>query len=162
MTVRIRLLLLFILSIILQAAFFPDHLADPFKPDLLIIFVVYMGFRGSIRWGGIGSFMLGLVQDSLSGLYFGLSGFSFLLIFIILKAVSHRLYTDSRWLMVIGVFLASIMNGMLDILLLAVFSVADGIYTTILSNILPHSIMNAILAYMFFSFVPLGKREEMA
>jgi rod shape-determining protein MreD len=161
MTVQIRLIFLVIVSIIFQTAFFPDHLSDSFKPDLLIIFVVYMGFRGRILWGGLGSFMLGLVQDSLSGLFFGLNGFSFLLIFIILKAVSHRLYTDSRWLMVLGVFLASFINGMLDILLLAVFSVANGLYSTVLSNILPHCIMNAILAYMLFTIVPLGKREEM-
>ncbi len=161
MTVQIRLIFLVIVSIILQTAFFPDHLADSFKPDLLIIFVVYMGFRGRILWGGAGCFLLGLVQDSLSGLFFGLNGFSFLFIFIILKAVSHRLYTDSRWLMVLGVFLASLINGMLDILLLTVFSVSNGLYSTIFSNILPHSVMNAILAYMFFTVVPLGKREEM-
>jgi rod shape-determining protein MreD len=162
MTVRIRLISLAVLSLILQTAIFPEHLADSFKPDLLIIFVVYLGFRGRIRWGGIGSFALGLVQDSLSGIYFGLNGFSFLLIFILFKAVSHRLYTDSRWLMVLGVFLASFLNGMLDILLLGVFSVADGLYSTVLSDILPHCMMNAILAYMVFTIVPLGKREEMA
>ncbi len=162
MTVRIKLIILVILSIILQTAFFPDHFADPFKPDLLIIFVVFLGFRGRIWSGGTGSFMLGLVQDSLSGVYFGLNGFSFLLIFILLKAVSHRFYTDSRWLMVSGVFLASIINGLLVILLLAVFSVADGIYATVFSNMLQHSVMNAFLAYLISIIVPLGKREETA
>ncbi len=162
MTVRIKLILLLVLSLVLQTAFFPEHFADPFKPDLLIIFVVYMGFRERIRLGGISSFLLGLVQDSLSGHYFGLNGFSFLLIFILLKAVSHRFYTDSRWLMVFGVFLASIMNGLVAILLLAVFSVADGTYATVFSSMLQHSVMNAFLAYVFFTIVPLGKREETA
>lgn len=162
MTVRFKLIILFVLSIILQTAFFPAHLADPFKPDLLIIFVVYMGFRERVRLGGICSFLLGLVQDSLSGQYFGLSGFTFLLIFIVLKAVSHRFYTESRWLMVFGVFLASIINGLAVILLLAVFSVADGTYATVFSDIFQHSAMNAFLAYMFFTIVPLGKREETA
>jgi rod shape-determining protein MreD len=159
---RIRIVFLIIISVILQVAFFPVHLADPFKPNLLIMFVVYMGFRENIRWGGIGSFLLGLIQDSLSGIYFGLNGFSFLLIFVILKAVSSRLYTDSRALMVIGVFLATVFNGFLSLVLLGVFSIAESMYSTVLSNIFPQSMVNAILAYAVFRIIPLRKKEETA
>ncbi len=157
---RIKIILLIILSVILQTAFFPAHLAEPFRPNLLIMFVVYMGFRESVPWGGLASFLLGLVLDSLSGMYFGLNGFSFLLTFIILNAVSHRLYTDSRSLMVMAVFLASFFNAFVALLLLSVFSTADGMYSTVLSDILPQSMMNAIAAYVVFRTVPLGKREE--
>ena len=162
MTGRIRIVFLIILSIILQVAFFPAHLSDPFKPNLLLIFVVYMGFRENIRWGGGGSFLLGLIQDSLSGIYFGLNGFSFLLIFVILKALSHRLYTDSRALMVVGVFLATVFNGFLSIVLLGVFSIAETMYSTVLSNILPQSMVNAILAYVVLGIISPGKKEETA
>jgi rod shape-determining protein MreD len=93
-------------------------------------------------------------------MYFGLNSFSFLLIFIVLKAVSHRLYTDSRVLMVLGAFLASICNGFLNLLMLAVFSLAPGMYSTVLSVIIPQSLVNALIAYLVFSIVPLGKREE--
>lgn len=160
MTVRIKIILLITLSFVLQMAFFPAHFADPFKPNLLIMFIVYMGFRESVLWGATGSFLLGLLQDSLSGMYFGLNSFSFLLIFIVLKAVSHRLYTDSRSLMVLGAFLASICNGFLNLLMLAVFSLAPGMYSTVLSVIIPQSMVNALIAYLVFSIVPLGKREE--
>lgn len=162
MTGRIRIVFLIILSIILQVAFFPAHFADPFKPNLLLIFVVYLGFRENIRWGGVGSFLLGLIQDSLSGIYFGLNGFSFLLIFVILKAASHRLYTDSRALMVVGVFLATVFNGFLSIVLLGVFSIAETMYSTVLSNILPQSMVNAILAYVVLGIISPGKKEETA
>lgn len=160
MTARIRIILLIILSVILQTAFFPVHISDPFKPNLLIMFIVYMGFTERVWWGGVGSFLLGLVQDSLSGIYFGLNGFSFLLIFIILKAVSHRLYTDSRPLMVIAVFLATVLNGLVSLLLLAVFSIAPGLYSTIFSTIIPQGFVNALIAYMVFRILPLRKREE--
>lgn len=160
MTRRIRIIFLIILSIIVQVAFLPSHLPDPFKPNLLIMFVVYMGFRESVKWGGTGSFLLGLIQDSLSGLYFGLNGFSFLLIFVILKAVSHRLYTDSCVLMVLGVFLATVFNGFLSLLLLNVFSIANGMYSTVLSNVVPQSMMNALVAYIVFRIFLTGRREE--
>lgn len=160
MTVRIRIFFLIILSVILQAAFFPVHFSDPFKPNLLIIFIVHMGFTERVWWGGVGSFLLGLVQDSLSGIYFGLNGFSFLLIFIVLKAVSHRLYTDSRLLMVMAVFLATAINGLVSLLLLTAFSIAPGLYSTIFPNIIPQCFVNAFIAYMVFRILPLRKREE--
>jgi rod shape-determining protein MreD len=159
---RVRIVILIIISIILQVAFFPAHLADPFKPNLLLMFVVFMGFRENIRSGGISSFILGLIQDSISGIYFGLNGFSFLLTFVILKAVSHRLYTDSRALMVVGVFLATVFNGFLGLFLLGVFSIAESMYSSVLSNILPQSMVNSIVAYVVFGIIPLGKKEESA
>jgi rod shape-determining protein MreD len=160
MTARIRILFLIILSVILQVAFFPTHFPDPFKPNLMIMFIVYMGFMENSRWGGIGSFLLGLVQDSLSGIYFGLNGFSYLLIFIVLKAVSHRLYTDSRSVMVLAVFLATVINALVSLLLLAVFFIAPGLYSTILSNMVPQGLINAFIAYLSFKILPLRKREE--
>jgi rod shape-determining protein MreD len=160
MTARIRLIFLVISAIILQVAFFPAHFTEAFKPNLLLTFVVYLGFRENMRWGGAFALLLGLVQDSLSGIYFGLNGFSFLLIFVILKTVSHRLYTDSRGLVVVGVFLASIFQGFLNLALLAVFSIADGMYSSVLSNILPHSIVNAVLAGVVFGIFPAAKKEE--
>lgn len=160
MTNRIKFILLFVFAIILQAALLPSHFSDPFKPNLLIMFVVYMGFRESIRLGGIGSLLTGLVQDSLSGVYFGLSGFSFLVIFIAFKAVSHRFYTDSRSLMVIGVFFASIFNALIQLLLLTLFSVGDGIFSSILTATMPQAVVNAVVAAIAFRFAV--RREKTA
>lgn len=161
MTRRIKIILLIMVSLLLQMAFFPAHFADPCKPTLLLAFIVYMGFRESIQWGAPLSFLLGLVQDSISGLYFGLNGFSYLFIFVALKTIAHRFYTDSRALMVLGVFLATVCNGLMNILLLLVFSLAEGVYSSILADLLPQSLCNAFVAYVIFSVVPLGRREEM-
>jgi rod shape-determining protein MreD len=157
-----KIVSLIFLTVILQVAFFPSHFADPFKPNLFMIFIVYLGFRGTTLWGGVGALLLGLLQDSIGGIYFGLNGFSCLFIFIVLKTVAHRLFTDSRPLMVLSVFLATVLNGLLNLLTLLVFSVADGIYSTILSDIVPQGIITALIAYMVCSSAPSGKREEMA
>lgn len=160
MTARIRIVFLVTLSVVLQATLFPAHFPDPFKPNLMIMFIVYMGFMENSRWGGIGSFLLGLVQDSLSGIYFGLNGFSYLLVFIILKAVSHRLYTDSRPVMVLAVFLATVVSGLASLLLLAVFLIAPGLYSTILSDLIPQGLINALIAYFSFKLLPFRRRDE--
>jgi rod shape-determining protein MreD len=152
---------LIILAVILQMAFFPAHFAEPFKPNLLMIFVVFLGFRGTTLWGGVGAFLLGLLQDSTGGIYFGLNGFSCLFIFIVLKTVARGLYIDSRPLMVLSVFLATVLNGLLNLLTLLVFSVADGIYSTILSTVVPQGIITALIAYMVCNSVPPAKREKL-
>ncbi|MEI8355162.1 MAG: rod shape-determining protein MreD [Deltaproteobacteria bacterium] len=158
---NIKIVLFTILAVILQVAFFPSHLADPFKPNLLMILIVYLGFRSSFLYGGIFAFLLGLLQDSISGLYFGLNGFSSLLIFILLKTVAHRLYADGRAIIVLSVFLATLLNGLLNLLLLLVFSVADGIYSSVFSSIVPQGLMTALISGMVYRFAVSGRREEL-
>ncbi|HET6421262.1 MAG TPA: rod shape-determining protein MreD [Geobacteraceae bacterium] len=161
MTARIKVLFFIILSLILQVAFFPTHFPDSFKPNLMIMFIVYLSFMEDSRWGGVCALLLGLVQDSLSGIYFGLNAFSYLLIFIILKAVSHRLYTDSRSVMVLAVFLMTVINGLASLALLTVFFIAPGLYSTILSNVFTQGFINAFVAFLSFKIFPLRKREDL-
>jgi hypothetical protein len=63
--------------------------------------------------------------------------------------------------MVLAVFLATVINGLVSLLLLAVFFIAPGLYSTILSNMVPQGLTNAFIAYLSFKILPLRKREEM-
>uniref|UniRef100_A0A831UGN1 Rod shape-determining protein MreD n=1 Tax=Geobacter metallireducens TaxID=28232 RepID=A0A831UGN1_GEOME len=146
-------------ALVLQVAIFPAHLADPFKPNLLIIFIVYMGLREGVAWGGL-AYTLGLIHDSFSGLYLGLTAFSYLLIFLGLTMVADRLFTDRRSLMILGVFSATIVNGFLNLLLLVLFSAAEGIYGTLLESLVPQALVNALVASVIFTFSPLARMGE--
>ncbi len=146
-------------ALVLQVTLFPTYLADPFKPNLLIIFVVYMGLREGVAWGVL-AYVLGLVHDSFSGLYLGLNGFSYLIIFLGLTMVAGRLFTDRRSLMILGVFSATIVNGFLNLLLLFLFSSAQGIYATLLESLIPQGLVNALVASVIFTFSPLARMGE--
>ncbi|WP_298272818.1 rod shape-determining protein MreD [Geobacter sp.] len=146
-------------ALVLQVTLLPAYVADPFQPNLLIIFVVYMGLRESALWG-VAAYSLGLVHDSFSGLYLGLNGFSYLLIFLVLRTVADRLFTDRRSLMILGVFSASIGNALLNLLLLALFSAAQGIYETLLQSIVPQGLVNALVASIVFTFSPLARMGD--
>jgi len=146
-------------ALVLQVTLFPTYLADPFKPNLLIIFVVYMGLREGVAWGVL-AYVLGLIQDSFSGLYLGLNGFSYLIIFLGLTMVAGRLFTDRRSLMILGVFSATIVNGFLNLLLLFLFSSAQGIYATLLESLIPQGLVNALVASVIFTFSPLARMGE--
>jgi len=156
---KLKIILLVTAAVIFQVTVIPRYLADPFQPNLLILFVVHAGLRWQSRWGAPAAFMLGLIQDSFSGIYFGLNGFSFLLIFFILDRIADRLYTDSRLLMVLATFIATLINSVVTLCLLVVFSEARGIYVTLIFNLLPQAALNAWIALSLEYLLPERKVE---
>jgi rod shape-determining protein MreD len=143
-------------AIVLQVSVLPVHIADPFKPNLLILFVVFMGLREGPAWGTL-AFVLGLLHDVFSGLYLGLNAFSYLIIFLLLSLAADRLYTDRRSLMILGTFSATMVNGLFSLLLLLLFSSSHGIYASLLEGLVPQSLMNALAASVVFTFTPLAR-----
>jgi len=138
-------------AVVLQSAVLPVHIASPFKPDLLLIFVVYLALRGSFTAGAPLSWTMGLVKDVFSGLYLGLNAFSFLLIFMVIKSISARLYTESAPLFVITVTVATLSCVSFNLLLMVMFTASPGIAYSMGAGLVPHLLVNAFAA----SLVPL-------
>ncbi len=148
----VNITLVIVSALLCQVTLFPVFLEDPFQPNLLIILVAYLGLRMPSRLAAApGVYLLGLVQDSISGLYLGLSAFSYLAIFLLLGKISDRLYTDNRYLIILVVFLATIASGLLNLLLLLVFSVSPGIYAVLLPALIPQALVNALVASLLFN-----------
>jgi rod shape-determining protein MreD len=146
-------------ALLCQVTVLPAYLADPFKPNLLLIVVVWLGLSTPLMWGAFLAYLLGLVQDSWSGLYLGLNGFCYLLVSLVLHNISHRLYADSRYLMTLAVFIATIACGLMHLLLLALFSSAGGILISILASILPQALVNALVASLVFGYLAASPAE---
>ncbi len=123
-------------ALLVQVTVLPAYIADPFKPNLLIVVVAYLGLREGGWRGALSAFFLGLVADC------------------------FRLYTDSLYLMLLVVFLATIVNGLIHLVLLLLFSVADGVYATLLAGLLPQALVNALAASLLFGIPAFGVREE--
>jgi rod shape-determining protein MreD len=160
MATYLNIFVLVTVGIILQTILFPSYLTDPFQPNLLSVFVVYLGFRAGARFGACSSFLLGLVQDSLSGIYFGLNGFCYLVVFFIYHEAANRLYTESRILMILGAFLATVIIAALHLLLLIVFSVSEGAYASLIGSILPQGFVNSLASGLLFSILPRAGKDE--
>jgi rod shape-determining protein MreD len=147
-------------ALLVQVTLLPAYLADPFKPNLLILFVAWLGLREGGWPGGVLACLLGLLADCFSGIYLGLNAFSFLFIYLVLRKVADRLYTDSLYLMVLVVALATLANGLIHLLLLLLFSVADGVYATLLPGLIPQALVNALAASLVFGAPSFTTREE--
>jgi rod shape-determining protein MreD len=156
----VRFSIIIVVALLFQVTIFPAYLADSFRPDLLIIVVVYLGLRKTVRGGWCLAFLLGLVRDCFSGLYLGLAGFVYLSVYLFLKMVADFLYTGSRSLMILVVFLASVTAGLLQLLLLLLYSKADGIYASLLPALIPQALVNTLLASLLTGFLPGSPNEE--
>jgi rod shape-determining protein MreD len=156
----LKIVMIIYAALLMQVSVFPAYFADPFQPDLLVLVIVYLGLREGGWHGGGLAFLLGLFADCFSGIYLGLSAFSFLSIYLAMRNVSDRLYTDNLYLMVIVAFLATLVNGLLHLLLLILFSAAADIYSTLLTALLPQALVNALAASIIFAFPRSGAREE--
>ncbi len=140
-----------ILAIILQISVLPLFFEDPFKPNLIIILVSYIALRvDATISGGVAAYLLGLIQGVFSGIYFGLSGISLLLVYLLLRKLADKLYTDSDHLMIVVVFFATIIDAVISILILILFSAPSGMIASFLTNLLPHSVVNAFLTSLIF------------
>jgi rod shape-determining protein MreD len=156
----LKIVMIVYAALLVQVTLLPAYLADPFKPNLLILVVAYLGLREGGWHGGVLACFLGLTADCFSGLYLGLNAFSFLCIYLVLRMVADRLYTDSLYLMVLVVSLATCANGFIQLLLLLLFSVADGVYATLLPGLIPQALVNALAASLVFGTPSFAPREE--
>jgi len=61
---------------------------------------------------------------------------------------------------VLVVFLATLLNGINQLLLLFLFSLAGGIYAGLFAGLLPQALVNALAASLLFSVPKFSAREE--
>ncbi|CAH2030689.1 rod shape-determining protein MreD [Trichlorobacter ammonificans] len=138
--------LLILLTVLLQTSVLPQYLAVAYKPDLLLVLVVYLALRAPVGVSLPAAYGLGLLKDSLGGIYLGMNGFSFLVVYLVLKALSDRLYVQSAILFVLTVSVATVSVLVINLLLLVVFSQGGGLIASMLANLAPHLLMNAFVA----------------
>ena len=156
----LKIIMIVYAALLVQVAVLPSYIADPFQPNLFIIVIAYLGLRVGGWQGGALAFILGLIEDCFSGIYLGLTAFSFLAIYLAMRKVSDRLYTNNLFLTVLVVFLATLANGFLHLLLLVLLSAAEGIYKSLLPGLLPQALVNALVTSILFSYPPFSARED--
>lgn len=139
-------LVVVLLVVTLQIAVLPHYLEPAFKPDLLLVLMVYLALRSPTSVSLPAAYGLGLLKDCLSGIYLGLNGFSFLVVYLVLKSVSERLYVQSCLLFVLTVSVATVGSLAVNLLLLLVFSQASTLFASLLNLFVPHLLMNAFIA----------------
>jgi rod shape-determining protein MreD len=149
---KILFLLLIVLVVVLQNSILPVFISSHFKPDLLLIVTVFVALRDSFEKGAPLAWSLGLIKDVFSGLYLGLNAFIFLMLFLVIKSSSDRLYAESGELFIVTVTLASLASVVSAMLLSLMFTAAPGVAYSMLFSLIPHTAMNAFCASLVTLF----------
>jgi len=156
----VQFFLCVVLLIILQVSILPMYLDESFKPNLVIIFVCFLALRGkSTVPGAFAAYFLGLVQGVFSGLYFGLSGISSLLIYFALRKIADQLYTESTHLLAFAVLVASLTDSLVSLLLITLLTTSTGAYSSILTYMIPQAVVTAGLVAVFSPAYSLFRRR---
>jgi rod shape-determining protein MreD len=143
---NISALFALVLAVVLQTSVLPVHVAGSFKPDLLLVAMVYLALRGPVASGALLAWILGLIKDVFSGLYLGLNAFSFLIIFLVIKSISDLLYAESGELFVVTVSAATLACVTANLILLLMLTSTPGISYSMSTSLLPHLLANAFAA----------------
>lgn len=139
-------------ALVLQVAVLPVFLRSSFKPDLLLVIMVFMALRSSFEVGAPLSWLLGLLNDVFSGLYLGLDALTFLIVFLVIRSVSDRLYADSALLFVLTVVGVTFAGFTLNLLLLLMLTASPGIAYSMISDIVPRLLVNSFVASLVTLF----------
>jgi len=145
-------ILIIALALVFETSFFPTFISPEFKPDLLLVITVYIALRGTFEGGAPLSWGIGLLKDLFSGLYLGLNAFTFLLLFMVIKSSSDRLYAESGELFVVAVSLATLGNVTVSALLSVMFTSSPGVAYSMLYSLIPHILANAFSASIITLF----------
>lgn len=132
--------------VVLQTSVLPRYLLTPYKPDLLLILMVVLALRAPLGISLPAAYGLGLLKDCISGLYLGLNAFSFLVVYLVLKLLSDRLYVQNAFLLVLTVTVSTVAVMLINLLLLLIFSEGSGVFSSMMSSAVPHLLINAFAA----------------
>jgi len=126
-----RTLIYFVLAgvgIILQTVLLPLIITGGYKPDLLLILVVYLGLHEGPWRGGLLVYLFGGFYDGVAGAFPGLHGFVLLGIFLAVRAIVTRVNTESSPLLLLLVLCGTVLDSVLTAFALDFFSHAERIW----------------------------------
>jgi rod shape-determining protein MreD len=138
--------LLGFIFLVLQTTLLPPMLPLHFKPDLLLILVVYLGLNEGYVRGGTLSYLLGCLQDVFAAGYLGLHGLALLCTFLAVRGAAARLNTESPVLLLLLVSAGTLLQAALVLFALGFFAEAGALWMIILKGILPQLLLNLLAA----------------
>lgn len=128
------------------------------KPDLLFIFVIYVGYSFGSFYGQVTGFISGIFHDSISNSPLGLLAFPKLVLGFIAGMIGRSVIKNNVISILLLLFLASIIKGVFTLFLSYTFH--QSMLSAIITIILPESFYNAILAPpLFFLYDKIYQKE---
>ena len=123
-------------------------------PDVVLVVVIIFGFQYTFPLGGGLSFVLGLVQDILSGGVIGLNALSKTVVFSLTRVLAKRFYAHHWASKVAMVFLGGLVDGLLVTVILLIGGMIHIPAVALAHRLLLHILCTGILSPLVLITVP--------
>lgn len=157
----IRVLLLLacaLLFLVSQTTLLPMLLPHYFKPELLLLLVVYLSLTEDFLRGTILSWGIGLLLDSCGGTHLGLHATIYLTIFIVGRSSIQALNTESPLLLLFIVFCASLLQSGL-LIFLGIFADLQRMIPLLLQRSTFQGSINVLAAFLLITLIAALQRR---
>jgi rod shape-determining protein MreD len=156
-----RFVLLFLIGIfllVLQTTWLSFFPIQRIRPDLLLIFTLYLAFLFPPFLGGILAFFTGYLMDVFSGNTLGLYAFSRTLAFFATQFLKERFYLEGFSFQFLFVFTFSLLEGgLLLVLVNGLQPVSfENLYLSLLAFLLPQAFFTGLAALFLFPLFQMG------
>ena len=157
---RYLLYLLFAgLAVVLQTVWLPLVIPGTYKPDLMLILVVYLGLHEEPLQGGLLVYLLGWLYDGFAGAFAGLHGFVLLSIFLAIRAVVTRVNTESTPLLLLLVMAGTVVQLVLTAFALDFFHITTNFWLLTAPQLPAQVVLNAVAALVLIRCVVWVQRK---
>jgi len=154
----VPLLLAGILLLIVQTTWLSFFPIQRIRPDLLLIFTLYLAFFFPPFLGGILAFFMGYLMDLFSGNTLGLYAFSRTIVFFATQFLKERFYLEGFSFQFLFAFIFSILEGgLLLVLINGLDPVSfENLYLSLLTFLLPQSFCTGLASPFLFLLFKKG------
>ena len=150
-----RVLILFAVALFFllsQTALLPLLLPHYFKPELLLLLVVYLCLTEEMIRGACLAWGIGLLLDSCGGTHLGLHATIYLSIFIIGRSSVQALNTESPLLLLVMVFCASLLQSGL-LILFGILADLQRLFPLLLQRATFQGSINVLTAFLLITLI---------
>jgi rod shape-determining protein MreD len=138
--------LLAALGLLLQTTFVPSLRFGTAMPDLLVVLCVHLALHRQTVGGAVGAFVLGYLEDSVSGGATGLNALGMCLVFSLVYLTSRHLWVNNIFSRVVVVFLASVVKTGGVLIVATLFDSLEGAWSALFRAIFFQAAFTAAVA----------------
>ena len=136
------------IAVVIQTVLLPLLPQGYYKPDLVLILVVYLGLHEGPWRGGLLVYLMGWCFDGVAGGFPGLNGFVLLGIFLAVRGIVTRVNAESSALILLLVLAGTILQSILVAFALDFFRQDISIWSQIAWQIPVQLLLNFVAAFI--------------
>jgi rod shape-determining protein MreD len=133
---------------IMQTVLMPLIMPGYYKPDFILILVVYLGLHAEPWRGGLLVYLMGWCYDGIAGDFPGLNGFVLLGIFLAVRGIVTRVNTESSPLLLLLVAVGTVLQSGMMAFALDFFGQTVRIWPQIVWQLPVQLLLNFVTAFI--------------